>query len=434
MTILQIAYRPPADLTAHSRNARKHPPRQIEKLKASINAFGFNAPVIVDRTGKILAGHGRVQAAIELGLAEVPTVTVDHLSEMSARAFMLADNETSRLSFWDEELLADELQELTAVDEPFEITDTGFDLARIDVLIEERNKQEEEVDTADAPVDPATVEPVSRLGDLWLLGKHRLFVGSALDPLSYKVLLNSEKAQMIFTDPPFNVKVQGHVSGLGKARHHEFVMASGEMNDDEFEAFLRTTFQNLIAASVDGAIHFNCIDWRGLQLMLSAGEVYSELKNICCWVKAQGGMGSLYRSQHELVVVFKAGKAPHINNIELGKHGRNRTNVWMMPGMNSFQKGRDEKLAMHPTVKPVALVADAILDCSTRDGLVLDVFAGSGTTLIACERTGRHGAAMELDPTHADTALRRFCDVTGIEPVNAWTGQVVRRLTSKGGR
>ncbi|WP_052730331.1 DNA-methyltransferase [Sphingomonas sp. SRS2] len=218
----------------------------------------------------------------------------------------------------------------------------------------------------------------------------------------------------------------------GKVRHREFVMGSGEMSDGEFESFLRAAFQQLINFSVDGSMHFSCMDWRGLGIMLKAGEVYSELKNICCWVKSQGGMGSLYRSQHELVAVFKAGTAPHINNIELGKHGRNRSNVWMMPGMNSFQKGRAEQLAMHPTVKPVALVADAMLDCSKRGGLVLDVFAGSGTTLVAAERTGRLGAAMELDPHYADVTLRRFCDVTGIEPVNAWTGHIIRRRTDNG--
>lgn len=432
VTTLKIIYRPPASLQAHSRNARRHPARQIEKLKASISAFGFNAPVIIDRAGQILAGHGRVQAAVELDLAEIPTVTVNHLSELSARAYMLADNEIGRQSSYDELLLAEELIALTAADEPFEITDTGFDLPRIDVLIEEYNKPKPEADIADAPVDPAKVERVSRLGDLWLLGRHRLFVGSALDALSYDVLLGKERAQMVFADAPFNVRIKGNVSGLGKAKHDEFVMGSGEMSDDEFRNFLRTVFEHLVAFSTDGSIHFQCIDWRGVGIMLDAGEVYAEVKNIICWLKAQGGMGSLYRSQHELIVVFKSGTVPHINNIELGKHGRNRTNVWTMPGMNSFGKGRAEKLAMHPTVKPVALIAEAILDCSTRGGLVLDVFAGSGTTVIAAERTGRTAAVMELDPKYADVTLRRFCDVTGIEPVNAWTGRVVKRRSNNG--
>lgn len=419
------------DAVPHSPNARRHSTRQISQLKASIRSFGFNVPIIINQAGELLAGHGRVRAALELDLPEIPTVTVDHMSAMEARAFMLADNRLCELSTWDEIQLADELQELAAADEAFEITDTGFELPRIDVLIEERHKPKTQVDAADAPVDPTTVEAVARLGDLWLLGRNRLFVGSALDPLSYQVLLGNERAQMVFIDPPFNCKVGGHVSGLGKVQHPEFVMGSGEMSDEEFADFLRTTFEQLMAASTDGAIHFVCIDWRGLNAVLTTGAAYSELKNICCWVKSQGGMGSLYRSQHEVMVVFKAGTAPHINNIELGRHGRNRSNVWMMPGMNSFQKGRAEKLAMHPAVKPVALVADAMLDCSTRGGLVLDVFSGSGTTLIAAERTGRVAAAMELDLHYADVTLRRFCDVTGVEPVNAWTGQVVRRRSDR---
>jgi DNA modification methylase len=306
-------------------------------------------------------------------------------------------------------------------------------MAKIDVLIEEQHKPKQEDDPADLPVDPAAVEQVARSGDLWLLGRHRLFVGNALEKESYKALLDERQAEMIFIDPPFNVPIQGHVSGLGKARHSEFLMASGEMSHEQFVTFLQTAFSRLTEFSVEGSIHFVCMDWRGLKALLEAGEAYSELKNICCWVKAQGGMGSLYRSQHELVAVFKSGTAPHINNVQLGKHGRSRTNVWSMPGMNSFQKGRAEKLAMHPTVKPVALVADAILDCSSRGGLVLDVFGGSGTTLIAAERTGRVAAVMELDPHYADVTLRRFCDVTGIEPVNATTGQVVQRRASRGG-
>lgn len=433
MTALQIIYRAPQTLVAHARNARRHSVKQINQLKASIKSFGFNAPVVVNPAGEILAGHGRVRAAIELNLAEIPTVTVSHLSAMEARAFMLADNRIGELSTWDEIQLADELQELSSADEAFEITDTGFELPRIDVLIEDRHKPKAKEDTADAPVDPATVQPVSRLGDLWLLGRHRLFVGNALEQQSYQVLLGNERAQMVFIDPPYNVPIQGHVSGLGKVRHHEFVMGSGEMSEVEFEAFLRTTFERLIEASVDGSIHYVCMDWRGLGPLLRAGDRYSDLKNVCCWVKAQGGMGSLYRSQHEMVAVYKSGIASHVNNIELGKHGRNRSNVWAMAGMNSFQKGRADKLAMHPTVKPVALVADAMLDCSTRGGLVLDVFSGSGTTLVAAERTGRVGAAMELDPHYADVTLRRFCDVTGIEPVNAWTGHIVRRRAVDGG-
>lgn len=431
MNLLQIHYKNPAELRPHPRNARIHSDRQIDQIAASIRSFDFNNPVVVDDNGQILAGHGRVLAAIKLGFEQVPCIALRHLSDAQRRAYMLADNQLSLLSIWNEEVLALELEELSVLDEPFEITDTGFEMPRIDALIEELHKPEPKADPADAPVDDSHVEAVARLGDLWLLGRHRLFVGSALDRESYQALLDGEQAEMVFIDPPFNVPIQGHVSGLGKAKHSEFVMASGEMSDAEFEAFLRTAFLRLVEATVPGAIHYVCMDWRGLQTMLAAGDAYAELKNICCWVKAQGGMGSLYRSQHELIAVFKSGTAPHINNVALGKHGRNRSNVWSMPGMNSFQKGRADKLAMHPTVKPVALIADAILDCSKRGGLILDVFAGSGTSIISAERTGRTCAAMELDPHYANVILRRFCDVTGIEPVNAATGRIVRRRGSQ---
>lgn len=427
MTALNITHRDPKTLTPHPRNARRHSDKQKQQLAQSITSLGFNVPVLVDDSGQILAGHCRTDVAIALGLTSIPTVCIEHLSEGQARAFMIADNRLGDLSDFDEGVLALELEELLSLDEPFEITDTGFEMARVDALIEDLHKPEAQDDPADASVDPSRVEKVARPGDVWLVGDHRLFVGNALEPESYKVLLGGERAQMIFIDPPYNVPISGHVSGLGKVKHPEFVMGSSEMSPAQFRQFLRTAFEHLIAFSQDGAIHYVAMDWRGLQAVLEAGEVYTELKNICVWVKAQGGMGSLYRSQHEFVVVLKSGKAAHINNVSLGRHGRTRTNVWTMPGMNSFQKGRAEKLAMHPTVKPVGLIADAILDCSSRGGLILDVFGGVATTLIAAHRTGRRAAIMELDPHYVDVALRRICDVTGIEPFNAATGQIVRR-------
>ncbi len=431
MNNLRIEYVSPDALQADPCNARKHSQKQIEKIAASIRSFGFNTPVLIDHGSTIIAGHGRLEAAKLLRLAKVPIVRLEHLSKAQKRAFMLADNRIAQLSTWDENALAVELEELTLCDDPFEITDTGFELPKIDALIEELHKPKREDNDDDDPVDEARVQALARPGDLWLLGRHRLFVGNALEQESYQVLLDGRKARMVFCDPPFNVPVQGYVSGKGKVQHGEFVMGSGEMTSDEFEAFLQGSIECLIKNSTDGSMHFICMDWRGLQSLLTAGEHYSSLKNICCWVKSAGGMGSLYRSQHELVAVFKSGKARHINNVVLGKHGRSRTNVWQMPGMNTFHKGRGDALAMHPTVKPVALVADAILDCSHRGDLVLDIFAGSGTTIIAAERTGREAAVMELDPHYADVILRRFCDATGIEPVNAATGKTVRRLGAK---
>lgn len=431
MEQLKIVYRSPAELKPSPRNARTHSEKQVQQILRSIQSFGFSSPVLVGLDCTILCGHGRVKAALKLGLKSIPTVELGHLSETQRRAFMIADNRIAELAEWDEELLACELSGLLNLDCDFEISDTGFDLPEIDILIETLNKPASKQDDADRMIGLDEVPAIARLGDLWLLGKHRLLCGDALDPLSYAILLDGERAQLVFTDPPYNVRVKGHVSGLGRNKHREFAMASGEMTDDAFTQFLEEACLRMVDASLDGSLHFICIDWRHLEHLLAAGKTpYSELKNLCCWVKSHGGMGSLYRSQHEFVALFKAGDRPHVNNVSLGRHGRNRTNVWSYPGMNSFQSGRAEKLAMHPTVKPVALVADAMLDCSERGGLVLDPFGGSGTTLIAAQRTGRRGAAIEIDPRYVDVALRRFCDVTGIEPVNAWTGATVNRRSS----
>jgi hypothetical protein len=248
--------------------------------------------------------------------------------------------------------------------------------------------------------------------------------GNATDPQAFPTLLGSERAQLVFIDPPYNVPIDGHVCGLGSIRHAEFAMGSGEMSEAEFTRFLQTVFGHLIGHSAGGSIHFVCMDWRHVyELLTAARGLYAEQKNLCIWNKDNGGMGSLYRSKHELVFVFKAGSGPHINNVDLGKHGRYRTNVWDYAGVNSLKAGRLEELSLHPTVKPVALVADAILDCSNRGGLVLDCFLGSGTTLIAAEKTGRRAAGMELDPVYVDTALRRWQEFTGQEPVHAESGR-----------
>jgi DNA modification methylase len=274
-----------------------------------------------------------------------------------------------------------------------------------------------------------TAPPITRLGDLWLLGRHRLLCADATKAESYARLLAEEQAQMVFTDPPYNVPIDGHVCGLGSVKHAEFAMASGEMSETEFTGFLETVLGQLAAHSVNGAIHFVCMDWRHLYELLTAGRaVYSEIKNLCVWNKTNGGMGSLYRSKHELVAVFKAGKGPHINNVELGVHGRYRTNVWDYAGINTFGKDRDAELAMHPTVKPVALVEDAILDCSRRGGIVLDAFSGSGTTIIAAERSARRGFGLELDPKYVDATLKRFRALTGEEPVHADSGLTLGEL------
>jgi DNA modification methylase len=268
--------------------------------------------------------------------------------------------------------------------------------------------------------------PLTKPGDLWLLGDHhRLLCGNALEVTDYRTLMNDARAAMIFTDPPYNVKIDGHVSGLGTIRHREFAMAAGEMSETEFISFLTRGCSLMARYSIDGSIHYICMDWRHMFELLEAGRLaYTELKNVCVWTKDNAGMGSLYRSQHELVFVFKHGRAAHRNNVDLGRHGRYRTNVWRYAGINSFSRKTDEGnlMEIHPTVKPVAMVADAILDCSARGDIVLDPFLGSGTTLMAAERTGRICYGLELDPVYVDAAIRRWQAYTGGQVINASTG------------
>jgi DNA modification methylase len=411
---LKITYKSPTHLKPRINNPRTHTKKQIEQIAASIKEFGFISPVLIDGADGVIAGHGRVEAAKLIGMSDVPAVCVDHLTPAQVRAYVIADNKLAENAGWDRALLALELQELS-VDLNFDVTVTGLETAEIDLLIQELNQGTP--DKADeVPEVDRSAPAVSRIGDLWRIGNHRLLCGDALNKDNYAELLGSKKAQMVFTDPPYNVAIAGHVSGLGKVKHREFAMASGEMSPDEFTKFLETAFISFAQFSSDGSMHFFCMDWRHIRELLdAAAKPYQEFKNLCVWSKTNAGMGSLYRSQHELVFVFKNGRAPHINNVELGRFGRSRSNIWNYAGQNTFGGDRETELAMHPTVKPVALVADAILDCSKRDGIVLDAFAGSGTTLIAAEKTGRQGYGIEIDPYYVDTIIRRFEAVYGVK-------------------
>jgi DNA modification methylase len=419
---LEVQYQPLVDLKPRAGNPRRQSRRQIRQIAASIEEFGFTNPLLIDDEGGILAGHGRVEAAQLLGIETAPTIRLSDMTEPQRRAYVLADNKLAQNAGWDQELLALELHYLTELELDFDVTITGFEAAEIDVLIE--GLQAPEPDAADRIPAIDGIPPASRPGDLWQLGRHRLLCGDATQPGPFTRLMAGKITQMVFIDPPCNVPIDGHLCGLGQVRHAEFAMAAGEMSEAEFMAFLETVFRHLVAHSADGSIHYVCMDWRHLFEVLTAGrKAYAELKNLCVWNKTNGGMGSLYRSKHELVLAFKNGAAPHINNVELGRHGRYRTNVWDYPGVNSLRDGRLDDLEMHPTVKPVALVADAILDYSKRGGIVLDCFAGSGTTLIAAERSGRRGYAMEIDPKYVDTAIRRWQTHTGGQAVHAVTGE-----------
>jgi len=423
MDSLKVTYQDPATLKPRVTNPRTHSKKQIRQIADSIREFGFTNPVLIDGNGGICAGRARVEAAILLGMEKVPIICVEHLTPEQVRAYVISDNKLAENAGWDRELLAIEFRGLLELDLDFDVTITGFEIPEIDILIGELQAAEEE-DPADEAPELGNGPAVTRAGDIWCLSKHRLICGDATDPEAYARLMDGAEAQMIFTDPPYNVPIDGHVVGLGKVKHREFAMASGEMSEAEFTEFLATVFQNLASHSAAGAIHFVCMDWRHLGEVLAAGKsAYSELKNLCVWVKTNGGMGSLYRSQHELVFVFKSGTGPHINNVELGKHGRYRTNIWSYPGSNSFGKNRDAELALHPTIKPKKLVSDAILDCSRRGGIVLDAFAGSGTTLVAAAQTGRRGYGIELDPYYCDVIVRRMAGAAKVEAVHAATGQ-----------
>lgn len=407
-----------SSLKPNPRNARTHSPKQISQIAASIEQFGFLVPIVVDDLDLIAAGHGRWLAAKKLGLTEVPVVRAQFVTDADRRAFALAENRIAQLSGYDEGLLGEEMAFLF---EAGKLEITGFTTADLDLSIPEATKREK-VEQVELP-DPAMVA-VSREGDLWLIGPHRLYCGDAGDPASWEALLGEERAAMVFGDLPYNVPIDGFVSGNGQNHHREFVMAAGEMTPAQFTAFMRRIFRNCVRFSVDGSIHYHCMDWRHSREILDAADgVYAVHKQLVVWDKGVGGQGAFYRSQHELVYVFKSGKAKHTNNFGLGETGRYRTNIVRYAGANAFRKGRARDLADHSTIKPTALVIDFILDCSNRGDLVADPTVGSGTTLIAAHKTRRRGAGIELDPLYVDTALRRLADASGLVAVLADDGR-----------
>ena len=415
---------PVGKLRPYAGNPRTHSKKQVRQIADSIRRFGFTNPVLIGEDGEIIAGHGRVEAAKLLGMATVPTLRLAHLDAVQRRAYVLADNKLALNAGWDPELLAIELQGLISAE--FDIELTGFSATEIELVLDAAAEgaptgpdEAAEDRIPESSDDPAAA--VTRPGDVWRLGRHRLVCGDARDRTVFEAVMEDERADIVFTDPPYNVPIDGHVTGLGRIRHREFAMGVGEMSVAAFTGFLQQTLGNAAALTRNGAIAFVCMDWRHMGELLKAGQaVFSELKNLCVWNKTNGGMGSFYRSKHELVFVFKVGNAGHTNTFGLGDGGRYRTNVWDYPGVNS---GRRDDLAMHPTVKPVALVAEAIKDCSKRGEIVLDPFAGSGTTLMAAQKTGRLARLIECDPLYCDTIIRRFEEVTGQAAVHGASGK-----------
>lgn len=366
---LMVRYFPLGELKPNPRNARTHTKHQVHQIARSIKEFGFVNPVLIDKDNMVIAGHGRVAAAKVLGIAQVPTIALENLSSAQIRAYVVADNRLAEIAGWDCSILAIEFQSLLDV-EDFDIGLTGFTVPEIDLIIEEataKNVKESEV------IEVPTGAAINRLGDRWSLGKHCVICANALEESSFLALMGKRKANVVFTDPPYNIPIEGNVCGKGSIHHREFPMASGEMKPDEFEKFLVTAFGLLGRFSAAGAIVFVCMDWRHMGEIVEAGQqTFTELLNLCVWVKTNGGMGSFYRSRHELIFVFKNGGRKHRNNIQLGRYGRNRTNIWEYPGVNVLSHDAEgaKLLALHPTVKPVAMVADALLDCSARGDVV----------------------------------------------------------------
>jgi DNA modification methylase len=395
------------------RQTRKHPSAQVRKLGESLEQFGFVLPIVIDADQRVVGGWGLVLAARKIGLDEIPAVTVTDLDEAKLRLLRLALNRLGEESSWDVGALKLEFSDVVQITSDIDLRISGFEMGEIDVALSTAEGDEEDVLPAANESEP----PITKPGDLWILGDHRLLCGDALVAESYVRLLGDDRAQMVFTDPPWNIPIAGNVSGLGAVKHDDFAMACGEMTETQFEIFLRTSLGHAAAYSDDGAIQFICMHWSKIKEVLAAADVYGELKNLCVWNKTNAGMGSLYRSKHELVFVFKKGIGPHINNIELGRIGRNRTNVWDYPGQNIFNGTAKSKLSLHPTAKPVALVADAIRDCSHRCGIVLDPFGGVGATLIGAEKTGRKARLIELDPRYVDATVKRWETLTGARAV-----------------
>lgn len=394
--------------------------RGIATAKAILGQWGPVVPVLISDDGTLMAGFELHAAARELELATIKAVRVSSLTEVDRRALTIALARLPELSKWDAGVLQTEFKELLSLDLEFDLHDlTGFTIGELDVILEDAVAADEPDPTDDIPEPPAPEHVVTRPGDVFMVGKHRILCGTCLEAEPYQNLLREDMARMLFSDPPYNIAIKGNVS----RKHEDFAMGVGEQSREEFTALLETMIRLSSHHLVDGGLAYLFMDRRHLlELQMAAEQAGLSLIDLCIWNKLSGGMGGLYRSQHEPIYIFKHGKAPHINNVELGKHGRYRTNVWDHRGLSSFGKGRDTALADHPTVKPVNLLAEAIKDCTRRGDVVLDPFAGSGSTLLAAERCGRVGYGIELEPKYVDVTVRRMETLTGKQAIHEATG------------
>ena len=418
---LSIKYLKPSELKPHSRNPRKHGRKQQKLLLENVNAHGFINPIIIDETNTILAGHCRQLVAVKAGFSSVPCVQISHLSSAQKIAYVLADNKMSDLGQWDTDLLKLNIEDLLVLDYVVELT--GFSTTELDRHFDKKEVTAELIELA------YNYQPITRAGDLWQLGEHRVLCGDALESRSYEQLMDGASAQMLFTDPPYNLKISGHVKKDCKEAR-EFAMASGEMSEQQFTSFLKAFLEQAVKTCMPGAVAYCCMNHRHIVELREAAKGLLEYLQLCVWTKDRAGMGSFYRSQHELVVVFKKTGGPHINNFGLGASGRSRSNVWAYPMVSKNAIGRIESPS-HPTPKPISLVADAIRDCSKRNGIVLDPFLGSGTTLLAAELTGRKLYGIELDPIYVDLSILRWQDRARKSAVNLQSGRTYDELKTE---
>jgi len=420
------ALRPPKIvLRAHSR-------AKLRTLSRSMQKHGLITPIIVNTEGVIVDGNVRAESARRLGWVTITVIRFEHLTDEELRLYAIAANKMPAEATWDLDALRRELESIEVAMPNIDLTLSGFSVPEIDSMRGAYHAASLNDLVDDVPALPAGTAAVSQLGDLWQLKNHRLLCGDATDPAVIASLMGDDQAEQIITDPPYNVVIDGHVSGKGKVRHREFAMASGEMSRADFVDFLKRSMLASAAHLADGGLAYVFMDHAHIGELIDAGSaVFAERKSICVWDKGAGGMGSLYRNAYELVAVFKKGTARHINNIELGKHGRNRTTIWRYPGIAQQGKGRAKALSLHPTVKPVTLIAHAILDASTRGGIILDPFGGSGTSLIAAEVTGRQARLVELDPAYVDTIITRFEILSGVDAIHVPTGLSFTELRSQ---
>jgi DNA modification methylase len=411
------------DLRRSSRRIRKADPAHIREVAASISALGFCAPVLIGRANEVLDGDIRVEAAKFLGLAAVPCVRIDHLTETEQKLLRLAVNRLAEKGKWDLDELKIEFEELILEEVPIEIS--GFTLDEIDQIM--ISDGAEAVEQGPLGPDEGAVA-IARIGDVFQLGPHRLVCGDATDPTVLRLLMDGDSTRLVLTDEPYNVPIAGHVTG---GAYREFAMASGEMTTEQFLAFNIAWIEAAAGYLCDGGVFGTFIDWRGQPTVHAAAtKLGLEPLNLVVWAKTNAGMGSLYRSQHELLPLFKKGNAPHVNNIDLGKRGRWRSNVWTYPGASSLGSDARRGLQDHPTVKPAAMLEDALLDLTNRGDIVIDPFLGSGSTLIAANKTGRVCRGIELDPLYVDVIIRRYEAATANHAILVETGETFERLAA----